>query len=265
AKAINFGLAYGMGPGGLAPRLGVTLDEAKELINRYFKAYPGIQRWLDKAGKDAVRLGYSATPLGRKRFYNMPDESLKRYNEDEWRRQIAAIERQGKNTPIQGCVNGNVRILVRGAGYVPISKVAGQDVEVWDGDRFVKAHVAPSGKKRLVRMTLRGGYHIEGSPDHKFWVACNNGYKWVWKWKTPGEIRAQKRVTLNWHPVEWSYPLEIEAAVPGVAHNASRACLTTLHDTSRLGEWLGRVASDGSLGSNNTVSLLVAEHEEAIL
>jgi DNA polymerase I-like protein with 3'-5' exonuclease and polymerase domains len=102
AKAINFGLAYGMGPGGLAPRLGVTLDEAKELINRYFKAYPGIQRWLDKAGKDAVRLGYSATPLGRKRFYNMPDESLKRFNEDEWRRQIAAIERQGKNTPIQG-------------------------------------------------------------------------------------------------------------------------------------------------------------------
>ena len=100
AKAINFGLAYGMGPGGLAPRLGVTIDEAKELINRYFKAYPGIQRWLDKAGKDAVRLGYSATPLGRKRFYNMPDESLKRFNEDEWRKQIAAIERQGKNTPI---------------------------------------------------------------------------------------------------------------------------------------------------------------------
>ena len=86
AKAINFGLAYGMGPGGLAPRLGVTLDEAKELITRYFKAYPGIQRWLDKAGKDAVRLGYSATPLGRKRFYNMPDESLKRISEDEWRK-----------------------------------------------------------------------------------------------------------------------------------------------------------------------------------
>jgi DNA polymerase-1 len=103
AKAINFGLAYGMGPGGLAPRLGVALDEAKELISRYFKAYPGIQRWLDKAGRDAVRLGYSATPLGRKRYYNLPDESLKRLNEDEWRKQIAAIERQGKNSPIQGC------------------------------------------------------------------------------------------------------------------------------------------------------------------
>ena len=91
-----------MGPGGLAPRLGVSLDESKELIARYFKAYPGVQRWLDKAAKDAVRNGYSATTLGRKRYYNLPDESLKRISEDDWRKQIAAIERQGKNSPIQG-------------------------------------------------------------------------------------------------------------------------------------------------------------------
>ena len=102
AKAINFGLAYGMGPGGLAPRLGVSLDEAKELISRYFKAYPLIQKWLDKAARDAVRTGYSATTLGRKRYYRLPDESLKRENEDEYRKQIASIERQGKNSPIQG-------------------------------------------------------------------------------------------------------------------------------------------------------------------
>jgi DNA polymerase-1 len=102
AKAINFGLAYGMGPGGLAPRLGVSLDEAKELIARYFKAYPLIQKWLDKAARDAVRNGYSATTLGRKRYYNIPDESLKATNEDEYRKQIASVERQGKNSPIQG-------------------------------------------------------------------------------------------------------------------------------------------------------------------
>jgi DNA polymerase-1 len=265
AKAINFGLAYGMGPGGLAPRLGVSMDEAKELIARYFKAYPGVQKWLDKAAKDAVRTGYSVTTLGRKRFYNMPDESLKQHNEDEWRRQIGAIERQGKNSPIQGCVRGNTRILVKGVGYVPIADVCGRDVQVWDGERFVKALVAASGKKKLVRMTLRGGHYIECSPDHKFWVACNNGYKWAWKWKTPAEIRTQNRVALNPFPVEWSYPLNIPYAVPGKAHNASRACLTTYSSKDRLGEWLGRVASDGSLGKNNTVSLLVAEHEVDIL
>ncbi len=69
----------------------------EHLLQRIF-----IQKWLDKAAKDAVRLGYSVTPLGRKRFYNLPDESLKRSSEDDWRKQIAAIERQGKNSPIQG-------------------------------------------------------------------------------------------------------------------------------------------------------------------
>jgi peptide-methionine (R)-S-oxide reductase len=80
-----------MGPGGLAPRLGVSLDEAKALISRYFAAYPGIQKWLDKAAKDSVRLGYSVTPLGRKRFYNLPDESLKRSSEDDWRKRLSPV------------------------------------------------------------------------------------------------------------------------------------------------------------------------------
>ena len=265
AKAINFGLAYGMGPGGLAPRLGVSLDEAKELIARYFQAYPGVQKWLEKAGKDSVRNGYSLTTIGRKRFYNIPDENLKQRDPDEWRKQIASIERQGKNSPIQGCVVGSTRILVRNKGYVPISEMCGQDIEVWDGHGFVKAFVAPSGKKQLVRMTLRGGHYIECSPDHKFWVACNNGYKWAWKWKTPSEIRQQNRVALNSCPVDWHFTLDIPAATPVNAHNASRACLSTMSDTRRLGEWLGRVASDGSLGRNNTVNLIVAEHEEVLL
>jgi DNA polymerase I-like protein with 3'-5' exonuclease and polymerase domains/intein/homing endonuclease len=264
AKAINFGLAYGMGPGGLAPRLGVSLDEAKELIARYFKAYPAVQKWLDKAAREAVRNGYSVTTLGRKRFYTPPDENLKRTNEDEFRRQLGAVERQGKNSPIQGCVRGNTHILVKNQGYVPIEEVCGQDLEVWDGESYVKASVAYSGKKKLVKITLRGGHHIECSPDHKFWVACNNGYKWVWKWKTPGEIREQNRVALGNCPAEWSLPLDIQKAVPATTHNASRACLTDLTDTREMGEWLGRLASDGYVG-NNRVTIMVAEHEESIL
>jgi DNA polymerase-1 len=265
AKAINFGLAYGMGPGGLAPRLGVTLDEAKDLISRYFKAYPGIQRWLDKAGRDAVRLGYSVTPLGRKRFYNLPDESLKRYSEDDWRKQIAAIERQGKNSPIQGCVVGGTRVFEQSRGYVPIESLRGEVVSVWDGDRFSDAVVVYSGKKQRVKVPLRGGHYIECSPDHKFLVACNNGYKWVWKWKPVTEIKAQNRVVLG-NPVgEWHLPLDVPAAVPGAAHNANSASITSICSREHMGEWLGRLASDGSIGSNHAIRMLVAEHEEAIL
>jgi hypothetical protein len=264
AKAINFGLAYGMGPGGLAPRLGVSLDEAKDLISKYFKAYPGVQKWLDKAAKDSVRLGYSTTTLGRKRFYNIPDESLKRFSEDDWRKQIAAIERQGKNSPIQGCLKFDTRIFIKDKGYVQIHEVSDRDVEIWDGDTFVKASVVYSGPKQLVRMTLRGGHFIECSPDHKFWVACNNGYKWVWKWKTAAEIRTQNRVALGNPLGEWHLPVEIEKAVPGKPGNASKACLTHISDLTKLGEWLGRLASDGCI-SGNTVTIMVAEHEERIL
>jgi len=98
AKAINFGLAYGMGPQGLAVRIDKTVDEARELISAYFKAFSGVQKWLEKAGRDSVRLNYSPTPLGRKRFYNSLTS-----DDPDYRRRQGEIERQGKNAPIQGC------------------------------------------------------------------------------------------------------------------------------------------------------------------
>ncbi|MBN9392099.1 MAG: hypothetical protein J0I20_28940 [Chloroflexi bacterium] len=97
AKAINFGLAYGMGPQGLALRIDKTVEEARELINAYFKAFSGVAKWLEKAGRDSVKLGYSPTPLGRKRYYHIPDSS-----DPDYRRKVSEIERRGKNAPIQG-------------------------------------------------------------------------------------------------------------------------------------------------------------------
>ena len=97
AKAINFGLAYGMGPQGLALRIDKTVEESRELISTYFKAFSGVQKWLDKAGRDSARLGYSPTPLGRKRYYHIPDQ-----NDPDYRRKISEIDRRGKNAPIQG-------------------------------------------------------------------------------------------------------------------------------------------------------------------
>ena len=97
AKAINFGLAYGMGAMSLSGRIGVSNEEAEQLIAQYFEAYPKIGGWLDKAANDAVTYGYSLTPLGRKRYYRPPDESA-----PDYKRKVGSIQRQGKNTPIQG-------------------------------------------------------------------------------------------------------------------------------------------------------------------
>jgi len=97
AKIINFGLAYGRGPAALAGQIGVEEEEAKKLINKYFKAYSGVASWLEKAANEAVEFGYSVTPSGRKRFYDVPKEE-----DPEYRKKIGSIQRQGKNTPIQG-------------------------------------------------------------------------------------------------------------------------------------------------------------------
>ena len=91
AKAINFGLVYGMTATGLSARLNISEKEAEEFITRYFRAYPAIKNCLQKMGMEAVNKGYSLTPLGRKRFYKPIDG----FSSQKSR------ERQGRNTPIQ--------------------------------------------------------------------------------------------------------------------------------------------------------------------
>lgn len=97
AKAINFGLMYGMGPGRLAAQINVTPEQGKEYMDKYFASYPSVRDFLNRVAKDAVRNGYSSTPGGRKRWYKMPDK-----NDPEYKKLIGSIERQAKNHPIQG-------------------------------------------------------------------------------------------------------------------------------------------------------------------
>lgn len=93
AKALNFGLMYGMGAQGLAMRIESTVAEAERLVHKYFSAYRGVERWLREAGEQAVRDRESRTRSGR----------LVRYAFDDGdRSQTAGIARLGKNVPIQG-------------------------------------------------------------------------------------------------------------------------------------------------------------------
>lgn len=93
AKSINFGLAYGRGASSLAEQIGTSTEKAKELINKYFSVYDGIKRWLDDAAKYALKHSYSRTLSNRIRRYTFNPQN---------RGEIASIERQGKNSPIQG-------------------------------------------------------------------------------------------------------------------------------------------------------------------
>jgi DNA polymerase-1 len=97
AKSINFGLMYGRGPVSLGAQLGLSVEDAKKLLDVYFSTYKKVKKWLDTLGREAVRQGYVKSLNGRKRSFIMPDKS-----DPDYQRLIGAVERQGKNMPIQG-------------------------------------------------------------------------------------------------------------------------------------------------------------------
>jgi len=94
AKAINFGLIYGMSAFGLARQLGIERNAAQEYVNRYFTRYPGVKMYMDETRRRAAEMGYVETVFGRRLY--MPDIRSR----NAQRRQAA--ERAAINAPMQG-------------------------------------------------------------------------------------------------------------------------------------------------------------------
>jgi DNA polymerase-1 len=94
AKMINFGIAYGMSPFGLAQRLRISTKIAKAAIDRYFERYSGVRRFIDEVVIRARESGYAETLLGRRRA--IPELQSRNHTI----RQLG--ERLAINTPIQG-------------------------------------------------------------------------------------------------------------------------------------------------------------------
>ena len=94
AKAINFGIIYGISDFGLSRDLGITRAEAKEYIELYFSRYPQIKSYMDRMVQEAHETGMVRTMFGRVR--PLPDINSRNFN----RRSFA--ERTAMNTPIQG-------------------------------------------------------------------------------------------------------------------------------------------------------------------
>lgn len=94
AKAINFGLMYGMSAFGLAKQLGISRGEAQEYVNLYFDRYPGVKTYMDGIREQASVDGYVETVYGRRLY--LPEINARNAN----RRQYA--ERTAINAPMQG-------------------------------------------------------------------------------------------------------------------------------------------------------------------
>ena len=94
AKAINFGLIYGMSAFGLARQLGVTRDEAQQYIDVYFKRYPGVAKYMQDTRELARKQGYVETLFGRRLYLPEINSRNGLYRQ--------AAERAAINAPMQG-------------------------------------------------------------------------------------------------------------------------------------------------------------------
>ncbi|MEB6547874.1 DNA polymerase I [Heyndrickxia sporothermodurans] len=94
AKAVNFGIVYGISDYGLSQNLGITRKEAASFIERYFASYPGVKEYMNDIVQDAKEKGYVSTILKRRRY--IPEITSRNFNIRSF------AERTAMNTPIQG-------------------------------------------------------------------------------------------------------------------------------------------------------------------
>jgi len=104
AKAINFGIVYGISPFGLSRQLNIPVGKAKEYIDGYLAKYAGVKAWMHKVVEDAKRNGFVKTLTGRIRY--IPE--LKASNAQV----RAAGERMALNTPVQGSSADIIKIAM---------------------------------------------------------------------------------------------------------------------------------------------------------
>ena len=105
AKAINFGLIYGMSAFGLTRTTNLTLAEAENFVKAYFAKFPGVKKYLDGIRKQAAEDGYVETLLGRKRYF----PQLKNPSTPQVR---SRAEREAINAPIQGTAADILKIAM---------------------------------------------------------------------------------------------------------------------------------------------------------
>jgi len=96
AKAVNFGLIYGMSAYGLSQTVGISVSEARNFMDRYFGRFPKVKEYLDETLRQAYEYGYVTTVLGRRRYF--PELLNPAVNVHVRNR----AEREAVNAPIQG-------------------------------------------------------------------------------------------------------------------------------------------------------------------
>jgi DNA polymerase-1 len=104
AKAVNFGIVYGISDYGLSESLNISRKEAKEYIDTYFERFPGVKAYIDEIIREAKDTGYVETIFRRRRY--LPDINSRNFNVRSF------AERTAMNTPIQGSAADIIKVAM---------------------------------------------------------------------------------------------------------------------------------------------------------
>ncbi|WP_288528641.1 DNA polymerase I [uncultured Secundilactobacillus sp.] len=104
AKAVNFGIVYGISDYGLSQNIGISRKQARQFIDTYFEEFPGVKQYMDDIVKSAHDKGYVETIAHRRRY--LPDINSRNFN------QRSFAERTAMNTPIQGSAADIIKIAM---------------------------------------------------------------------------------------------------------------------------------------------------------
>lgn len=254
------------------------LNECKRHYDDWYELYPEIKTYQNHFIDHGYEHGWVPTIGKRRGHVRKMLEGCDRdgryiTDDDKRKKMIKHGERVCTNTPAQGCVNASTRIITREYGAHQIALIEAlplvreHGVTVWDGERWSKAQVMPSGLKRELVVRFHGGLEIRCSPDHKFLTNNHSGERGGWTscWKSVAEFKKQQFVVLS-DAATWSSPLKWREH-PSVGNGARDLSINKLSGFDQ-GLLLGRIASDGSVvvrDDGGYVQLFVAEHEKAIL
>ncbi len=104
AKAVNFGIVYGISNYGLSQNIHIPPKKADEYIKRYFERFPAVKRYLDGLIENAKKCGYAVTMFGRRR--SIPELNSAKFNERKFGERVAM------NTPLQGSAADIIKIAM---------------------------------------------------------------------------------------------------------------------------------------------------------
>ena len=168
AKAVNFGIVYGISDYGLSQNLNISRAEAKDYIDTYFERFPGVKEYIDKIIREAKDQGYVETIFHRRRY--LPDINSRNFNLRSF------AERTAMNTPIQGSAADIIKVaMIQVAERLKKENLeANMLLQVHDELVFETPEAELPALKKLVEETMENALDL----DIPLRVESNSGDTW---------------------------------------------------------------------------------------